>query len=37
MFSFLTSTFMIYALIISLCLGLAAALISPYLVLTTNR
>lgn len=36
MFSFLTSTFMIYALIISLCLGLAAALISPYLVLNNQ-
>lgn len=36
MFSFLTSTFMIYALIIGLSLGMAAALISPYLVLNNQ-
>lgn len=33
MFSFLSSTFMIYALILGLTLGLAASLISPFLVL----
>lgn len=36
MFSFLTSTFMIYALIIGLSLGATAALISPYLVLNNK-
>lgn len=36
MFSFLSSTFMIYALILGLSLGLTAALISPYLVLNNK-
>lgn len=36
MFSFLNSTFMIYALILALSLGLTAALISPFLVLNNQ-
>lgn len=36
MFSFLNSTFMVYALILALSLGLSAALISPFLVLNNQ-
>lgn len=36
MFSFLGSTFMVYALILALVLGLTAALISPFLVLNNQ-